>query len=90
MIRHSQEVKLGRYIKEGTELGMINYHKAVEALGGWGRLIENPDEIQPALAEAFASGKPACLNVVTDPQPISPGSIALAMVAGLDVSKFFK
>ncbi|MGB9699854.1 MAG: thiamine pyrophosphate-binding protein [Thermodesulfobacteriota bacterium] len=90
MIRHSQEVKLGRYIKEGTELGMINYHKAVEALGGWGRLIENPNEIQPALAEAFASEKPACLNVVTDPKPISPGSIALAMVAGLDVSKFFK
>lgn len=90
MIRHSQEVKLGRYIKEGTELGMINYHEAVKALGGWGRLIENPDEIQPALVEAFASGKPACLNVLTDPKPISPGSIALAMVAGLDVSKFFK
>lgn len=90
MIRHSQEVKLGHYIKEGTELGLVNYHKAVEALGGWGRLIENPDEIQPALAEAFASGKPVCLNVLTDPKPISPGSIALAMVAGLDVSKFFK
>lgn len=90
MIRHSQEVKLGHYIKEGTELGMINYHKAVEALGGWGRLIEDPEEIQAALAEAFASGKPACLNVLTDPKPISPGSIALAMVAGLDVSKFFK
>lgn len=90
MIRHSQEVKLGHYIKEGTELGLINYHKAVEALGGWGRLIENPDEIQPALTAAFASGKPACLNVITDPKPISPGSIALAMVAGHDVSKFFK
>lgn len=90
MIRHSQEVKFGRYIKEGTELGLVNYHKAVEALGGWGRLIENPDEIQPALAAAFASGKPACLNVITDPKPISPGSIALAMIAGHDVSKFFK
>ncbi len=90
MIRHSQEVKLGRYIKEGSELGMINYHKAVEAWGGWGRLIENADELQPALAAAFASGKPACLNVMTDPKPISPGSIALAMVAGHDVSKFFK
>ncbi len=90
MIRHSQEVKLGRYIKEGSELGMINYHKAVEALGGWGRLIEDANELQPALAEAFASGKPACLNVITDPKPISPGSIALAMIAGHDVSKFFK
>lgn len=90
MIRHSQEVKLGRYIKEGTELGMINYHKAVEALGGWGKLVEEPDKIQPALEEAFAAGVPACLNVLTDPKPISPGSIALAMVSGVDVSKIFK
>jgi len=33
---------------------------------------------------------PACLNVITDPKPISPGSIVLAMVAGFDVSNFFK
>jgi hypothetical protein len=27
---------------------------------------------------------------MTDPKPISPGSIALAMIGGVDVSKFFK
>jgi len=90
MIRHSQEVKLGRFIKEGTEIGMVNYHKAVEALGGKGILVETPEDIRPALDEAFAAGVPACLNVITDPKPISPGSIVLAMVAGFDVSKFFK
>lgn len=90
MIRHSQEIKLGRFIKEGTELGMVDYHKAVEALGGKGILVEKPGDIRPALEEAFAAGVPACINVLTDPKPISPGSIALAMVAGHDVSKFFK
>jgi hypothetical protein len=27
---------------------------------------------------------------MTDPKPISPGSIALAMIGGVDVSKFLK
>jgi acetolactate synthase-1/2/3 large subunit len=35
MIRHSQEVKLGRYIKEGTEIGMVNYHKRWAERGSW-------------------------------------------------------
>jgi acetolactate synthase-1/2/3 large subunit len=90
MIRHSQEVKLGRYIKEGSEIGMVNYHKAVEALGGKGILVENPEDIQPALEEAFSANVPVCINVMTDPKPISPGSIVLAMLGGADVSRFFK
>ncbi len=90
MIRHSQEIKTGRYIKEGSEIGMVNYHKAVEALGGEGFLVEKPEDIRPALEQAFSSDVPACLNVLTDPKPISPGSIALAMIGGVDVSKFLK
>lgn len=89
MIRHAQEVKLGRVIKEGSEIGMVDYHLAVEALGGKGFLVENPSDIKPALEEAFASGKPSCINIITDPEPISPGSIALASMGGVDVSKFF-
>jgi len=90
MIRHSQEVKLGRYIKEGSEIGMVNYHKAVEAWGGKGILVENPEDIRPALEQAFSANVPVCINVMTDPKPISPGSIGLAMIGGVDVSKFFK
>jgi acetolactate synthase-1/2/3 large subunit len=90
MIRHAQEIKLGRIIKEGVDIGMVNYHKAVEALGGKGILVEAPDDIAPALEEAFASGVTACINVLTDPTPISPGSLALAMIGGVDVSKFME
>jgi acetolactate synthase I/II/III large subunit len=89
MIRHAQEVKLGRVIKEGADIGMVDYHKAVEALGGVGFLVEQPADIRPALEAAFASGKVACINVITDPEPISPGSIALASMGGVDVSRFF-
>ena len=48
------------------------------------------DDIRPALEEGFAADAPVCINVMTDPKPISPGSIALAMIGGVDVSKFFK
>jgi acetolactate synthase-1/2/3 large subunit len=78
MIRHSQELKLGRAIPAGTHIGKVDYHKMVEALGGLGLYAEKPEEIRPALEEAFASGKTSCINVMTDPTVISPGSIALA------------
>jgi acetolactate synthase-1/2/3 large subunit len=80
MIRHSQEVRLGHAIDDVTELGRLDYHKYVEAMGGVGFLVEKPDEIRPALEEAFKSGKVACINVMTDPTTVSPGSIALANV----------
>ena len=80
MIRHSQVVKLGHAIEPVTELGRIDYHRFVESMGGVGYLVEDPDQIRPALEKAFASGKTACINVMTDPSTISPGSVALANV----------
>jgi len=80
MIRHSQEIRIGHAIEAGTLIGRINYHKLVEALGGFGMLVEKPGDIRPALEAAFASGKTACINVMTDPTTVSPGSMALANV----------
>ncbi len=80
MIRHSQEVKLGHAIDSVTMLGTIQYQKFVESMGGLGLYVEDPADIRPAIEEAFASGKTACINVMTDPTTVSPGSIALAQV----------
>ncbi|MEA2665280.1 MAG: hypothetical protein QOI11_2224, partial [Candidatus Eremiobacteraeota bacterium] len=41
------------------------YDKVVEALGGHGELVSTPAELKPALERAFASGKPALVNVLT-------------------------
>jgi acetolactate synthase-1/2/3 large subunit len=90
MIRHAQEVKLGRVIAEGSHIGRVDYHKAVEAFGGKGFLVERPDGIRPALEAAFASGETCCINVMTDPVPISPGSLALAQMGGIDISSFME
>lgn len=80
MIRHSQEIRIGHAIEAGTFIGRVDYHKMVEAMGGKGFLVEKPDEIRPALEAAFASGKTCCINVMTDPTTVSPGSMALANV----------
>ncbi len=80
MIRHSQEIRIGHAIEAGTYIGRVDYHKMVEAIGGFGMLVEKPEEIRPALEKAFASGKTACINVMTDPTTVSPGSTALANI----------
>jgi len=80
MIRHSQEIRIGHAVEEGTHIGRVDYHRMVEALGGKGFLVERPDEIRPALESAFSSGVTACINVMTDPTTVSPASMALANV----------
>lgn len=46
-----------------TQLGFVRYDKVVEGLGGYGEMVEKPEDIRPALERAFASGLPACINV---------------------------
>jgi acetolactate synthase-1/2/3 large subunit len=47
-----------------TELSPTRYDKIVEAMGGHGENVTEPDQIRPALERAFASGKPALVNVM--------------------------
>ena len=46
-----------------TELNYTRYDKVVEALGGHGEHVTKPNDIAGALERAFASGKPALVNV---------------------------
>ena len=50
------------------------YDKVVEALGGYGETVEDPDELGPALKRAFDAGAPALVNVITDPEGVYPRS----------------
>jgi acetolactate synthase-1/2/3 large subunit len=54
------------------------YDKVVEALGGHGEMVSTPGELKPALARAFESGKPALVNVLTDPNVVYPRRSNLA------------
>jgi acetolactate synthase-1/2/3 large subunit len=52
--------------KPGRKLGYTRYDRMAQELGAYGEFVEKPHEIRPALDRAFASGKPAVVNVITD------------------------
>jgi thiamine pyrophosphate-dependent acetolactate synthase large subunit-like protein len=51
----------------GRDLGYQRYDKMVEALGGYGEFVEQPEGIRPAIERAMKSGVPSLVNVCTDP-----------------------
>jgi acetolactate synthase-1/2/3 large subunit len=74
--KHPMERLLGVSIV--TDLGSgTRYDRVVEALGGYGELVDRPEEIAPALERAFRSGLPACINVLCDPAAEYPRSSVL-------------
>jgi acetolactate synthase-1/2/3 large subunit len=54
------------------------YDEVVQALGGHGELVHNPAELRPALERALGSGKPALVNVLTDPSVVYQRKAVLA------------
>ncbi len=77
-IKHPQKAILGHATAAELTPG-IRYDKMVEALGGYGELIERPEDIRPALERAFASGLPACVNVLIDPNKPYSRSTSVAV-----------
>lgn len=56
----------------------IRYDKMMEAFGGNGEMVTDPDEVGPAIRRAFESGAPSLVNVITDPAVAYPRSANLA------------
>ena len=56
----------------------LRYDHIVQALGGHGELVRTPQELRPAFERALASGKPALINVLTDPAVAYPRRSNLA------------
>jgi acetolactate synthase-1/2/3 large subunit len=51
----------------GRDLGNTHYEKLADVFGAHSEYVEKPSDIRPALERAAASGKPAVVNVITDP-----------------------
>ncbi|HWN73800.1 MAG TPA: acetolactate synthase [Solirubrobacterales bacterium] len=75
--KHPMEFLYGYSVAADLQPG-CRYDEVVMALGGRGELVERPDELRPALERAFASGKPALVNVLTDPTVVYPRKANLA------------
>ncbi len=74
--KHPMESMLGMSVAADLT-PRTRYDKVVEALGGYGEMVEHPNQIRPALDRAFASGLPACINVICDPKAEYPRSSVL-------------
>jgi acetolactate synthase I/II/III large subunit len=75
--KHPMEFLYGYSVAAELRPG-TRYDEIVSTLGGHGELVERPQDLKPALERAFASGKPACVNVLTDPTVVYPRSANLA------------
>ncbi|MFL5895431.1 MAG: acetolactate synthase [Thermoleophilaceae bacterium] len=75
--KHPMEFLYGYSVAADLQPG-CRYDQVVEALGGHGELVQTPAELKPALERAFSSGKPALVNVLTDPSVAYPRRSNLA------------
>jgi acetolactate synthase-1/2/3 large subunit len=66
-IRNPQLSFFGAERAVGTSLPFTRFDQMVEALGGRGVYVTEPQEIRPALDKALASDRPYCVNVALDP-----------------------
>ncbi|HET9563674.1 MAG TPA: thiamine pyrophosphate-dependent enzyme, partial [Mycobacterium sp.] len=75
--KHPMELLYGYSVVAELRPG-TRYDEVVTALGGHGELVSTPAELRPALERAFASGLPAVVNTLTDPQIAYPRRSNLA------------
>ena len=75
--KHPMEFLYGYSVAADLRPG-TRYDQMVEALGGYGELVERPQDVVPALERAFSAGKPALVNVLTDPAVVYPRKSNLA------------
>jgi acetolactate synthase-1/2/3 large subunit len=75
--KHPMEALYGYSVVAELRPG-TRYDEVVTALGGHGELVSAPGQLRPALERAFASGVPAVVNTLTDPQVAYPRRSNLA------------
>jgi acetolactate synthase-1/2/3 large subunit len=80
MTRDMQTAFFGKSGEPGHQLGGVPYERVVEGFGGYGECVEQPEQLKPALERALQSGRPACVNVLVDPKPKSPGLMTFMLM----------
>lgn len=75
--KHPMEALYGYSVVAELRPG-TRYDEVARALGAHGELVAAPGELRPALERAFASGMPAVVNVLTDPDIAYPRRSNLA------------
>ena len=75
--KHPMKALFGQDVAADLQPG-LRYDRMMEAFGGRGEMVADPDDIAPALKRAFDAGEPYLVNVLTDPDVAYPRSANLA------------
>src|SRR6202453_692147 len=75
--KHPMEFLYGYSVAAELRPG-TRYDEIVEVLGGYGELVERPQDVVPALERAFSASVPGLVNVLTDPTVVYPRKSNLA------------
>jgi len=80
------EMKAAGIVNFGTDLVNPNFAAVAEAMGIFGRRVEQPGDLEQALADAFATDGPAVVDVVTARQELSiPPAITAEQAKGFSL-----
>jgi pyruvate dehydrogenase (quinone) len=80
------EMKAAGIVNFGTDLVNPNFADVAQAMGIFGRRVEQPAELERALVDAFAHDGPAVVDVVTARQELSiPPAITVEQAKGFSL-----
>jgi acetolactate synthase I/II/III large subunit len=63
----------------GTGLRNPDFAAYARAFGGHGEIVERTEDFEPAFERAYASGKPALVELRIDPDAITPATTLSAI-----------
>ena len=84
MSQHGQELVFGKQNLAAVKLAPSAYHTVAQGFGCSGEQISRVQEIGGAVRRAQASGLPACINIMTDPDVAHP--VTAMMIGRLDAT----
>jgi pyruvate dehydrogenase (quinone) len=80
------EMKAAGIVNFGTDLVNPNFADVAQAMGIFGRRVDQPAELEPVLVDAFAHDGPAVVDVVTARQELSiPPAITVEQAKGFSL-----
>ena len=80
------EMKAAGFINYGTELDNPDFSAVARAVGLEGIRVREPNDLERALSDAFASPNPALIEVMVNRQELSlPPTISFAQAKGFSV-----
>ncbi len=72
----------------GTDLTNPDFAAFAQACGGLGLTVTRPQDIEPAIAQALASGKPAVIDIAVDPDAlIMPPKVSMSQAMNFGLAK---